>query len=87
MVFNPETTQKVILKAKTETTLLKRALSTAHKTLPVYFCYLVGISVTLQSAVPDLADYIPNKVRHWVIGIATGVVFVDKIIRSRPQEK
>lgn len=87
MVFNPETTQKVILKAKEETTLIKRALATAHKTLPVYFCYLVGLSVTLQSAIPDLAEYIPDKLRHWVIGVATVIVFADKIVRSRPQEK
>lgn len=85
MVFSPETTQKVILKGKEELTFFGRALATAHKTLPIYFCYLVGLSVTLQSAIPDLAAYIPDKLRHWVIGVATCIVFIDKIVRSRPQ--
>lgn len=85
--FNPNITQRVVAKVKEETSIWKTALAYAHKSLPVYYFYLVGLSVTLQSTIPDLGDYIPEKLRHWVIGIATLIVFVDKVRRSKPSEE
>jgi hypothetical protein len=83
-IFDPNVTQRVIAKTKKEWKIYAYALNFMHKGLPVYYMYLVGFSLTLQSAVPELSDYIPDKWRRIVLGVATAIVFVDKLRRSKP---
>lgn len=84
--FNPNITQQIIAKAKEEAPLWRRAWNTAHKQLPTYYYYLVGASITLQTSFPDVKEYVSDRTRHIVIGVATVIVFTDKIRRSKPAE-
>lgn len=84
-MFNPETTQKVIIATKKELNIFGKAWAIAHRQLAVYYCYLVAMSITLQTSIPDLQDYISEKTRHWIMGVATVIVFADKLRRSAPK--
>ena len=61
---------------------IKATLATAHKTLTVWFAYLVAASISLQEFGGSLNEYVPPKVRHWVMGVAAVTVVADKIRRS-----
>lgn len=78
--FNPNVTQRVVK----EVSLYRCAWAVAHRQLPTYYYYLVGISLALTSA-PNLHGYISDKWRHWIVGVATVVVFLDKLRRSKPK--
>lgn len=53
-----------------------------HKRLDMYFAYLVAISTTLQASWDDFENYVPNKLRHWIIGSATLVVVAGHILEA-----
>lgn len=55
---------------------------TLHKKLDIYFAYLIAISTTLQASWDDMQTYIPDKLRHWVIGAATVVVVAGHILEA-----
>ena len=53
-----------------------------HKKLDTYFAYLVATSTALQAGWPDFELYVPNKLRHWVIGAATVIVLAGHILEA-----
>lgn len=53
-----------------------------HKKIDIYFAYLIAISTTLQASWDDFEKYVPNKLRHWVIGTATVVVVAGHILEA-----
>jgi hypothetical protein len=55
---------------------------TLHKKLDIYFAYLIAISTTLQASWEDMQTYIPDKLRHWVIGTATVIVVAGHILEA-----
>ena len=61
---------------------VKATLTAAHKTLTVWFAYLVAASISLQEFGGSLNEYVPAKVRHWVMGGAAIAVVADKVRRS-----
>lgn len=62
---------------------IKATIEEAHKTLTVWFAYLVAGSITLQECWSQMDDYVPPKWRHWIIGAATLLVVLDKLRRSK----
>lgn len=83
-IFDPNVTQKIVAQTKKEWKVYTYALNFMHKSLPVYYMYLVAGSLTLQSTFPEVANYIPEKWRNIILGTATVIVFVDKLRRSKP---
>ena len=61
---------------------IKATLEEAHKTLTIWFGYLVAASLVLQEEWATMDDYVPPKMRHIIIGTATFAVIADKIRRS-----
>jgi hypothetical protein len=61
-------------------------LKTAHKTATIWYSYLIGGVLIIQSSWDQVDDYIPKKWRHIVLGVITALVIVDKIRRSRPDD-
>lgn len=62
---------------------LKQTFANAHKTLTVWFAYLVAASITLQEFGGTLNDQLPPRIRHWVVGGAALFVVIDKFRRSK----
>lgn len=78
--FNPNITQRVVAATKKEVSIYAKALAFAHKSLPTYYFYLVGASILA----PEMSDSIPIKWRKIILGVATVIVFLDKVRRSKP---
>ncbi len=61
---------------------VKTVLVEAHKHSDMYFSYLVAISVTLQASWDQMDEYVPPKIRHTVIGVATAIVIFDRMRKA-----
>jgi len=64
------------------TLTIRQTIALAHKTMTVWFAYLVAASISLQEFGGSLNDYVPVKIRHWVMGCAALAVVIDKMRRS-----
>jgi hypothetical protein len=53
-----------------------------HKKLDTYFAYLVAASTAAQAGWSDFEVYVPNKLRHWIIGTAAVIVFAGHIVKA-----
>lgn len=82
--FNPSVTQRVLLKAKADGIVAKQTFLQAHKgSFVMWYSYFIGLCVAIQTEWPNIAGYVPVKVR-WIMGVVTILVAADKLRRSKP---
>lgn len=85
--FDPSLTQRVLIKAKEEGAVAKKTWLAAHRgSLTMYYTYFVAVCIAFQANFPLVADMIPAKIKASLIGFVTFIVFVDKLMRSRPTD-
>jgi hypothetical protein len=53
-----------------------------HKRIDIYYAELIALSTGLQAGWSDLQFYVPDTMRHWIIGSATAIVAVNHIIEA-----
>lgn len=84
--FNPNITQRVLAKAKAEGSIVKKSFIEAHKEgFIMVYSYIIGAAISAQVAWPSLEDYLPHNIYKYGLGVLTGILFVNKIIRSKPR--
>jgi hypothetical protein len=61
---------------------LKAVFLEAHKHPDTFLAYIVSLSIAVQTNVDNIDDYISVGWRHTMVGAATAIVIIDRVLKS-----